>query len=85
LIVARVCLDCPGMGGLSSCVLRLDRAVEGDRRIPYTPTNDVELVEFFIKHHQMAIHHSTALPTSHRAKPHVTDVRASRFGRRHVR
>jgi uncharacterized protein (DUF305 family) len=30
-------------------------AVEGDRRIPYTPTNDLQFVEFFIMHHQMAI------------------------------
>jgi uncharacterized protein (DUF305 family) len=30
-------------------------AVEGDRRIPYTPTNDLEFAEFFIMHHQMAI------------------------------
>ncbi len=30
-------------------------AVEGDRRISYTPTNDLEFSEFFIAHHQMAI------------------------------
>lgn len=30
-------------------------AIEGDRRIPFTPTNDVAFTEFFIPHHQMAI------------------------------
>jgi uncharacterized protein (DUF305 family) len=40
-----------GMGGDAAEAL----AVEGDRRIPYTPTSDLEFAEFFIMHHQMAI------------------------------
>jgi len=30
-------------------------AVEGDRRIPFTPTSDLMFTDFFISHHQMAI------------------------------
>jgi uncharacterized protein (DUF305 family) len=30
-------------------------AVRGDRRVPFTPNNDVEFVDFFVPHHQMAI------------------------------
>lgn len=41
-----------GMGGDAASEAL---AVEGDRRIPYTPTSDLQFVEFFIMHHQMAI------------------------------
>jgi uncharacterized protein (DUF305 family) len=34
-------------------------ATEGDRRIPYTPRNDLEFAEFFIAHHEMAIEMAT--------------------------
>jgi uncharacterized protein (DUF305 family) len=30
--------------------------VEGDRRVPFTPANDRAFAEFFIEHHQMAVH-----------------------------
>ncbi len=30
-------------------------AIQGDRRIPYTPRSDLEFAEFFMAHHQMAI------------------------------
>jgi uncharacterized protein (DUF305 family) len=43
------------MGGFGGDAAAEAFAVEGDRRIPYTPTNDLEFVEFFIMHHQMAI------------------------------
>jgi uncharacterized protein (DUF305 family) len=43
------------MGGTGGDTAAEALAVEGDRRIPYTPTNDLEFVEFFIMHHQMAI------------------------------
>lgn len=41
-----------GMGGDAAAEAL---AVAGDRRIPYTPTTDLEFVDFFIMHHQMAI------------------------------
>jgi uncharacterized protein (DUF305 family) len=34
---------------------RPDFGLEGDRRVPLTPANDVEFVDFFISHHEMAI------------------------------
>ena len=43
------------MGGMGGDAATEALAVEGDRRIPYTPTNDLEFAEFFIMHHQMAI------------------------------
>jgi uncharacterized protein (DUF305 family) len=43
------------IGGMGGDAAAGALAVAGDRRIPYTPTNDVEFVEFFIMHHQMAI------------------------------
>lgn len=30
--------------------------IEGDRRIPFSPANDLEFAEFFVAHHEMAIH-----------------------------
>lgn len=32
-----------------------DAALVGDRRVPYTPPNDVGFIDFFVPHHQMAI------------------------------
>jgi uncharacterized protein (DUF305 family) len=34
---------------------RPDFGLDGDRRIPLTPANDLEFVDFFITHHQMAM------------------------------
>jgi uncharacterized protein (DUF305 family) len=34
---------------------RPDFGLEGDRRVPLTPANDLEFVDFFISHHEMAI------------------------------
>jgi uncharacterized protein (DUF305 family) len=34
---------------------RPDFGLDGDRRVPLTPANDVEFVDFFISHHEMAI------------------------------
>jgi len=42
-----------GAGGESSLPAALQ--VEGDRRVPFTPTTDLAFAEFFISHHQMAI------------------------------
>jgi uncharacterized protein (DUF305 family) len=42
-------------GGVGGDAAAEGLAVEGDRRIPYTPTTDLQFVEFFIMHHQMAI------------------------------
>lgn len=44
-----------GTGGVGGDASAEALAVEGDRRVPYTPKNDLEFVEFFIMHHQMAI------------------------------
>jgi uncharacterized protein (DUF305 family) len=40
----------PGDGGPASGI-----EVRGDRRVPFTPNGDVEFVDFFVPHHQMAI------------------------------
>jgi uncharacterized protein (DUF305 family) len=42
-------------GGIGGDAAAEALAVQGDRRIPYTPTTDRQFVEFFIMHHQMAI------------------------------
>jgi uncharacterized protein (DUF305 family) len=34
---------------------RPDFGLEGDRRVPLTPADDVQFVDFFISHHEMAI------------------------------
>jgi uncharacterized protein (DUF305 family) len=34
---------------------RLDFGLVGDRRIPLTPADDVELIDFFVPHHEMAV------------------------------
>lgn len=41
--------DAPAMAG------RPDFGLEGDRRIPLTPADDTEFVDFFISHHEMAV------------------------------
>lgn len=51
--------DDTGSAGAGGAVNREALAIEGDRRIPYTPTNDLAFVEFFIAHHQMAIDMAT--------------------------
>ena len=37
------------------CTRQSDTAVVGDRRLPFTPLNDVVFVDFFIRHHRDAI------------------------------
>jgi len=44
-----------GAGGAGKNSLPQALQVEGDRRVPYTPTTDLAFAEFFIGHHQMAI------------------------------
>lgn len=34
---------------------RADMGLRGDRRIPLTPANDIEFIDFFVPHHMMAI------------------------------
>jgi uncharacterized protein (DUF305 family) len=34
---------------------RADMGLRGDRRIPLTPANDIEFIDFFVPHHVMAI------------------------------
>jgi len=33
----------------------VDTSVRGDRRLPYTPADDLAFIDFFVSHHQMAI------------------------------
>lgn len=46
---------CPAGGGVLGCPTAADLAVAGDRRIPFTPADDVAFIDFFVQHHQMAI------------------------------
>lgn len=46
---------CPIGGGPPDCTTAADLAVAGDRRIPFTPADDVAFIDFFVAHHRMAI------------------------------
>jgi uncharacterized protein (DUF305 family) len=34
---------------------RLDFGLVGDRRVPLTPADEIELIDFFVPHHEMAV------------------------------
>ncbi len=34
---------------------RPDFGLVGDRRLPFTPENDLEFIDFFVPHHEMAV------------------------------
>jgi uncharacterized protein (DUF305 family) len=45
----------PSTGGAGGEAASKALAIEGDRRIPFTPTSDLAFVDFFLPHHRMAI------------------------------
>jgi hypothetical protein len=46
---------CSDADGSDTDGSRVAPAVEGDRRVPFSPENDREFAEFFVEHHRAAI------------------------------